>query len=242
MLIASSSRRLVRPANIPFPMPSGQPTEKVVIGQATLYRGDCFEILPHLPQVDAAITDPPYSIGFTYRSYDDSPDKYHSLMSRLVPELVRITGNGPCFVWQSIKKADQWHKYFPAAFEIVAACKIYPATDDKPHCYAWDPVIFWSGGSRIFQELPRNWHLTELPPWGQSQADNPVPCPRPLEQVRYFCESIAARRIIDPFLGSGTTGVAAIAAGKQFVGIEQDPVYFEYACRRIEKAVQGDIA
>ena len=42
--------------------------------------------------------------------------------------------------------------------------------------------------------------------------------------------------ILDPFMGSGTTGVACIQAGKRFIGIEQDPVYFEYACKRIRKA------
>jgi DNA modification methylase len=57
-----------------------------------------------------------------------------------------------------------------------------------------------------------------------------------LEQVRYICDSIRANSILDPFLGSGTTGVAAVLAGKRFVGIEQDPAYFKYACQRIERA------
>jgi site-specific DNA-methyltransferase (adenine-specific) len=77
-----------------------------------------------------------------------------------------------------------------------------------------------------------------LPPFERVHGYNPVPCPRPLNQVQYFCNAIRARSILDPFLGSGTTGVAAVLAGKRFIGIEQDPVYFEYACRRIEKATQ----
>lgn len=63
-----------------------------------------------------------------------------------------------------------------------------------------------------------------------------MPCPRPLEQVRYFCESVRADSILDPFMGSGTTGVAALQAGKRFIGIERDPVYFRYACQWIAKA------
>lgn len=82
--------------------------------------------------------------------------------------------------------------------------------------------------------------MADLPPWDGYKGGNPVPCPRPLEQVQYFCESVRAESILDPFLGSGTTGVAALLAGKRFVGIERDPVYFEYACRRIAKA-WGDI-
>lgn len=210
--------------------------ERVVIGDATLYRADCFKVFPRLGRVDAAVTDPPFGIGYQCRSYDDSPENYHALMSRLVPELIRLTRNGPCFVWQSPGKADQWHKYFPQGFRIVAACKAYPPRrGDRPHCMTWDPVIFFSGRSRIYHELPRDWHVARLARWNLL-AENPVPCPRPLAQVRYICDSIRARTILDPFMGSGTTGVAALLAGKKFVGIELDPVYFEYACRRIRQA------
>ena len=210
--------------------------EKVTIGNATLYRADCFDVLPTLNHIDAAVTDPPFGIGYKYRSYDDSPRTYPALMQRLVPQLIRVTGDGPCFVWQSQLKADQWHKYFPRGFRLIAACKIYPERPGRPLCYSWDPVIFWSGRSRVIDELPRDWHVADLTPWDGYEGDNPVPCPRPLEQVQYICQSIRARSIIDPFMGSGTTGVAAMLAGKRFVGIEQDPVYFEYACQRIEQA------
>lgn len=208
--------------------------EKVVIGNAILYRGDCFEVLPHLPHVDAVVTDPPYGIGYKYRSYDDDPAKYLSLMKRLVPEIVRATDNGPCFVWQSQLKADQWHQYFPRGFRIIAACKVYPERFGPTRCLSWDPIIFWSGRSWMRDELPRDWHVAELPPWEDSFEGNPVLCPRPLEQVRYIVDSTPARSILDPFMGSGTTGVAAILAGKRFVGIETDEKSFNYACRRIQ--------
>lgn len=212
---------------------SGAPAP-VVIGNATLYNADCFDVLPDLEGVDAAITDPPYCIGFAYRSYDDAPWRYHELMSRLVPELVRVTGDGPCFVWQSLLKAGQWHRYFPPGFHIVAACKQFSA-GSKSRCFAWDPVIFWSGRSRLHEELPRNWHLVDLRADGYPTG-SPVPSPKAVSQVQYFCSSVQGHTILDPFLGSGTTGVAAVQAGKVFVGIEQDAVYFAYACRRIAQA------
>lgn len=209
-----------------------------VIGNATLYRADCFDILPTLSSIGAVVTDPPYGIGFGYRSYDDDPAKYDDLMARLVPELIRITAGGPCFVWQSPLKADKWHRYFPRGWRIVAACKHYPSHVGKSPCLSWDPVIFWSGRSLLKDELPRDWHVSDLRPWDGYRGENPVPCPRPLAKVRYFCDSIRADSILDPFMGSGTTGVAAILAGKRFVGIERDPVYFEYACERIAAAVR----
>lgn len=213
-------------------------TEVVTIGPATLYRADCFDVLPTLSRIDAVVTDPPYGIGFTYRSYDDAPEKYDDFMRRLVPELVRVTGDGPCFVWQSPLKADRWHRWFPQGFRIIAGCKIYPNRDGKRRCFAWDPIIYWSGRSLLKDQLPRDWHVADLTPWDGYDGANPVPCPRPLDQVRYVCDSIRAETILDPFMGSGTTGVAAILSGKRFVGIEQDPVYFEYARRRIEAEVR----
>ena len=121
--------------------------EKVVIGNATLYRADCFDVLPELYNIDAVVTDPPYGIGFKYRSYDDAPEKYHDLMVRLVPELIRVTNNGQCFLWQSPLKADMWHQFFPKGFRIIAACKLYSSArgGSSESCLSWDPVIFWSG-------------------------------------------------------------------------------------------------
>jgi hypothetical protein len=209
--------------------------ERVVIGLATLYRANCFDVLPHLSGIGAAVTDPPYGIGYKYRSYEDDPNTYSEFMHRLVPELVRVTGNGSCFVWQNQVKSGEWPQYFPKGFRIIAACKIYPPRLGKPRCLTWDPVIFWSGKSKLWDELPQDWCVTDLTKWGGYRGGNPVGCPRPLDQVGWFCRHIRATSIIDPFLGSGTTGVAALLAGKQFIGIEQDPVYFRYACDRIRK-------
>lgn len=207
--------------------------EKVTFGDVTLYRADCFDVLPELGGIGAVVTDPPYGIGFAYRTCDDAPEEYDAMMRRLVPELVRVTDNGPCFVWQCPLMADRWHEHFPKGYRIVAACKLYPSRPGRSVCLSWDPVIFWSGRSRLHNELPRDWQVTDLRPWDGYRSGNPVPCPRPLDQVRYFCDSVNADTILDPFLGSGTTGVAAILAGKSFIGIERDPLYFLYACERI---------
>jgi len=224
-----------RDAQTAEPPPAG--VEKVVIGNATLYRADCFDVLPELSEIDAVVTDPPYGIGFRYRSCDDSPDDYTDLMARLVPELVRVTNNGPCFVWQSPKCAGDWHAHFPDGFQIVACCKLYPPHRLRTGHVGWDPVIFWSGRTRIQDELSCNWHIADLSRGEPYDARNPVPAPKPLASVRYFCDSVLGQTILDPFMGSGTTGVAAPLAGKRFVGIERDPVYFEYACRRIEAVI-----
>lgn len=207
--------------------------ETVTIGPATLYRADCFDVLPTLARVGAVVTDPPYGIGFQYRSYDDAPAEYVPLMRRLVPQLVRVTHNGPCFVWQSIQRVGDWHLFFPAGFRVVASCKLYPSLKGETRRAGWDPIIFWSGRSYLRHEVPQDWNVVDMRPWDGYRGENPVPCPRPLPQVRFICDAVRTASILDPFMGSGTTGVAALLAGKRFVGIERDPVYFKYACERI---------
>lgn len=210
--------------------PVAHPPRCVTIGPATLYHADCFTVLPGLTPVDAVVTDPPYCIGFRYRSYDDAPAKYHDLMSRLIPELVRVTRNGPCFVWQSPTRMDQWHRYFPGRFRVLAACKKYPPA--RRRSYAWDPIVYWG----VDRPLSVDWLLTDFRGWEGFDRNNPVPAPKSVTQVRQVCQLLDADAILDPFMGSGTTGVAAIQLGKRFIGIEQDPVYFEYCRRRIERA------
>lgn len=87
-----------------------QVQRRVIIGSAPLYHGDCFDVLPTLARLGAVITVPPYGIGFAYRTYDDAPKRYDALITRLVPELIRVTDNGPCLVWQSPLKAEYWHR------------------------------------------------------------------------------------------------------------------------------------
>ena len=88
------------------------PTE-VRIGNATLYLGDSFELLPKLPVVDAVITDPPFWFGYGERFLEETAEQGDDLMELLVPMLIRVTNDGPCFVWQSPLRVDRWHEYFP---------------------------------------------------------------------------------------------------------------------------------
>jgi DNA modification methylase len=211
----------------------------VQIGPATLYLADCFEIMPMMDPVEAVVTDPPFGIGFKYRSYDDSPDRYDDMMRRLVPMITQQADGRLCFMWQSPLKADQWHIFLPQGFRIIAACKLYPPRPGKDNCLSWDPILCWGGHGRLRDDLRRVWHVADLRPYDGYKSDNPVPCPRPLLQAAYICGSIRANQIMDPFMGSGTTVVACVQAGKRFIGIEQDPVYFDYACRRIRQACES---
>jgi DNA modification methylase len=77
----------------------------------------------------------------------------------------------------------------------------------------------------------------------ETSEKNGHPCPKPVRFQKLWIERVAcdAETILDPFMGSGTTGVAAVQMGKSFIGIEREPKYFDIACKRIEDAQrQGD--
>ena len=208
-------------------------TAPVVIGNATLYLGDCREILPGLGKVDAVITDPPYGIGeaagknasrgklavakdFGNDSWDDEP---------ISDDLIR-----------AVREAGKWAVIFGGNYYAMPAAKCWLIWDkengesDFADCeMAWTNLpkavrrirYMWNGMLRANGE-PRGDHPTQKPIGVMSWAINHVPKPNNL--------------ILDPFMGSGTTGVAAMNLQRQFIGIEREPKYFDIACRRIEDA------
>ena len=181
----------------------------------TLYLGDCREVLPTLGRFDACVTDPPYGIGIA---------------------------NNP--VRQKHARSD-WDDAPPDAsvFEIIAAC-----SDEQ---IIWGGNYFGMPASQGFlvwdKKQPENfslamcemaWCSRQHPAkmWRQSvtayEKHHPTQKPVPLMEwcLRFLPK---ASSIVDPFCGAGTTGIAAVRAGKSFVGIEKDPVHFATSCWRI---------
>lgn len=204
------------------------------IGDATLYLGDCREILPTLPRFDAVVTDPPYGIG----------EDGGRCRSR------KVTRN------PTIQPKGNWDDETPPAeiFEAMRACSQHQIiwggnyfTDKLPPSKGW---LYWQklmGGDFADGELAwtnRNKALREFtfsPKGGDINSrfakPNEHPTQKPVELMTWCLTLIPeASTILDPFMGSGTTGVAAIKLGRQFTGIEREPRYFEAACRRIEEA------
>jgi len=194
------------------------------IGKAILYLGDCREILPTLPNCDLILTDPPYGIGFAAQ-----------------PTL-----------WQrkAGKKAENWDNETPPAW-------LLGLMQEKAN-----NLIIWGGN---YYALPPSrgwltWFKPDAPPsmahfemaWtsydmNAKQFKHSIsatnaervghPTQKPIK-VMEWCLTFAANAetVLDTFMGSGTTGVAAVKMGKIFTGIEREPKYFDIACRRIEDA------
>jgi site-specific DNA-methyltransferase (adenine-specific)/modification methylase len=194
------------------------------------------DILPTLPKLDAVITDPPYGIGIdramaassggqsgsmmakkgTYiaTGWDDAP------MSLELAELIMSKGHDVIFWggnYYGLPASQCWLVWDKRVNGHFADCELAWTNMTKPvRKFEW----MWNGMLRQGGE-ERNGHPTQKPlslmKWCIEQADNPG-------------------TILDPFMGSGTTGVAAIQMGRKFIGIEREPKYFEIACKRIEQA------
>lgn len=214
----------------------------VVIGNATLYCADCLDVLPTLPKVDAVITDPPYGIridrvmahssghqsggmaapkGVYFASgWDDAPIGPDAIEAILAAGRSAIVFGGNYFQLPPSKCWLVWDKKVNGNF---ADCELAWTNLDKPvRRIEW----MWNGMLRKGGE-ERNGHPTQ----------------KPLEVMRWCIEQAGQpQTILDPFMGSGTTGVAAIQMGRKFIGIEREPKYFDIACRRIEQAqAQGQL-
>ncbi len=207
-------------------------SEPVTIGAATLYLGDCRDILPTLPRVDAVVTDPPYGIEYqsTLRNLgaqefnpiagDDGTLDLRPILS--FAEIVLAFGAN-CFP-QQLPHRGRW------------LCWDKRTIDGAADRMLGSPFeLAWSSKTSGYDKIVRVLH------GGVVNADGGArhhPTQKPIAVMRQAIQWAAndARTILDPFMGSGTTGVAAVQMGRKFIGIEREPKYFDIACKRIEDA------
>ncbi len=216
---------------------------KETIGSATLYLGDCLTVLPTLGQADAVITDPPYGIGFVYESHDDSVMDYPQLLAAFLLLAQEKLTNGWMCVFQSESTSAEWHKWFADAWRLMAITKSFGQIGREQISRQTDYALYWKVGTPTWPEIGkhntklfRNWFHSSQASATAQRPDHP--CPRPIDTMRYLVECFGLPRgtVLDPFMGSGTTGVACANLGRSFIGIEKEPKYFDVACERIENA------
>lgn len=194
------------------------------IGDCRLILADCRDVLPTLGKVDAVVTDPPYGIGATWKGGSGS-------------------GWGKARAEATLR--NEWDDAAPdaALFDLLRSM--------SREQVIWGGNYFPLPPSRcwfVWNKPERNFSLAEAElAW--TNRDNVVrviDCPRsevgrehPTQKpVAVMAWSVAktSGTILDPFMGSGTTGVACANLGRSFIGIEREPAYFDIACRRIEEA------
>lgn len=203
--------------------------KEVIIGDCRLILGDCLEVMPTLGRVDAVVTDPPYGIDY---------------------------GNAGGFSadhgWASRKGAAEWDKERPAPEVFSAILGLSKEqiiwggnyfSDLLPPSMRW---LAWDKGQRDFSlaDMELAWTSQQKAvrvftyPRGKAVQDGKQhPTQKPVALMEWCLGFLPdARTILDPFMGSGTTGVACVKTGRKFIGIELDEGYFEIAVRRIRDA------
>tara|TARA_Y100000593_G_C4182732_1_gene272823 strand:+ start:26 stop:727 length:702 start_codon:yes stop_codon:yes gene_type:complete len=215
-----------------------------VIGDATLYLGDCLDILPEIDFVDAVVTDPPYGIkmdkgfngsgGFGGSGKAINRRKYNDCWDDVRPEKkifdILINKSKVSYIFGGNYFAD-----------------ILP---NSTHWIVWDKLntmptfgdceLIWTNcDKKSVKKITYEYNGLI------GKEDKRVhPTQKPVELMQRIIQTVSKDKtlVLDPFMGSGTTGVASINLGKKFIGIEREQKYFDIACKRIEQAErQGDL-
>ena len=222
----------------------------VIIGNATLYLGDCLELLPSIrKQVDAVVSDPPYGIGYVHSGHggnrrlkaasnttpihgDDSPFDPAPILVLAKDEYHRTPV--PIVLWG----ADHYKTRLPEGGVFLCwdkSCGQGSADSFADAEFAWMNRKnarcvyrhFWKGACRSGEGA------------SSPTTKRQHPAQKPIELMRWCLETARIginKTVLDPYMGSGTTGVACVTSGRKFIGIEIDPDYFAIACKRIEAA------
>lgn len=221
--------------------------KRIEIGDAVLYEGDCREFMKNRPTLFKAhslITDPPYGVGLgehgsanetrpgllkkqAYASYDDTPESFEKVVVPAIESALAISDRGMVFscppsMWKLPAPKTIGGIYIPGGcgrtswgWTMFSYCLLYGVAPDLHlGCY---PTIRQSIGK---------------------QEDVAHPCPKPVDWMEWAVGlgTRPGQVVFDPFMGSGTTGVAALKLGRKFVGVEIEPAYFDVACERVENA------
>ncbi len=210
------------------------------IGDATLYLGDCREILPTLGKVDAVVTDPPYGMAHSGNSHRFSGGQTRRGKGcNHGPVIGDDEPLDPTICLQGGAQIIWGMNHFPQHLRPGTALMWLKRNDSAFGSFLSDGEIAWfSRGRGVYAFKSVSAGSTKAMEWcGDAYAPSAHPTQKPIELMAWCLGFLPdAEVILDPFMGSGTTGVACANLGRKFIGIEIEPKYFDIACRRIEQA------
>jgi site-specific DNA-methyltransferase (adenine-specific) len=206
-------------------------TRKEVIGNAELWLGDCMEILPTLPKVDAVITDPPYGINFQTASTGNGLSRRNvgGIVGDAAPFDPSHLTRWPCVLFGG--------NHFYARLPDGGTFHVWDKAPNTSHVDSFSDAEFvwtsWRGKSQVCRYLWKGMLQA-----GEKGEPKYHVAQKPIEVMRWCLGMLpsSAAVVLDPYMGSGSTGVAATQMGLSFVGCEIESHYFDIACRRIEQA------
>ena len=205
---------------------------KDVIGDCTLYLGDCLEVMPTLGKVDAVVTDPPYGMSFQSNYRIEKHKKIANDDSvGLLKWACEIPAEHSKYIWMRWDNTAQIVK--PKS--LITWVKNNHSMGDLKHEHGRKTEVcaFYAGPAHYWPNKRPNDVLMAA-----RTGNHHHPTEKPVALMESVV-SWTSGTVTDCFSGSGTTGVACVNLGRKFIGIEQDPDYFDIMCRRIEEAVNA---
>lgn len=220
----------------------GEDVEKVVIGDATLYCGEMEHVLgivaPCVGDIDAIVTDPPYGI-----KESRSNNKSRSGLAKAKDYGALDWDNEPCSQTKLLlmQHASRWQIIFGGNYFDLPPSSCWLVWDKKNGANDFaDCELAWTNLKKAVRKIEWMWHgMIRQKSAGGFDDRRVHPTQKPVGMMEWCVDQLPndVGLICDPFMGSGTTGVAALNRGMKFVGIERERSYFDDACARIEKAV-----
>lgn len=204
-----------------------------IIGDCTLYLGDCEQVLHGLPTFDAVVSDPPYGIG---EAAGKNKSRTNAAMAKDYGD--DEWDNKPISddLLHMLVEAGRWKIIFGGNYYALPATSCWLVWDklNGDNDFA-DCELAWTNLPKAVRRIRFLWNGM-LRANGEERGDHPTQ--KPVGVMSWALTQLppTCRTVIDPFMGSGTTGVACALAGLTFTGIERETRYFDAACRRIEEA------
>jgi len=209
---------------------------EVLAEGVTLYLGDCRDVLPSLGRVDAVVTDPPYGIGESQRK---------NLSRHKLSECTVYAGGDfdhePAdeSVINLIREFSDYQIIFGGNYFKLPPSKCWLVWDKQNGASDFaDCELAWTNLDRAVRRI--YWQWSGMIRKGEARGVKRVHLTQKPLEVMQWCLGFLPDDIVvcDPYMGSGTTGCAAVKTARKFIGVEKDPAYFDIACRRIEDALK----
>lgn len=202
-----------------------------VIGDAVLYLARCEDMLHEIPRDVAVVTDPPYGIRFSHGGGGGNWGRSTAFSG------VSIAGDDQPFdpaPWLTYSQTILWGaNHYASRLPDAASWLVWDKRDGSTSNDQADCELAWSnlrGPARLFHHLWQGMFKAS-----ERGVRRVHPMQKPVALLEWCVEKVQGT-ILDPFVGSGTTGVACVNLRRPFIGIEIEPKYFDIACRRIEQA------
>ena len=198
----------------------------------TLYCADCVEVLPLLGPLESVITDPPWP-GYEHLFAIESAQKTFNAMIEALPETTRIAVQLACNIdpafCASVSSKLPFFRSAGLEYARPGYCGRLLHTGDIGYLYGEPPPV--RPGRKLIPGRCISNH-------NEGRETKEHPCPRKLQHVEWLVKWWTDKQVIDPFMGSGTTAIAALKQGKEFIGIERNPDWCALAIRRIQAAYE----